>query len=116
MLRFYKEVNHPNFTLLLDTGHFAGRDGPNGPKVPGTTYEDYYHSIEQVAPLTQFVRTKFYDVDADGKEKWIDYDRITKILRGVKYNGFLSIIYEGKEDAMAAIPRAAKFLRQYTAS
>lgn len=116
MLRFYKEVNHPNFTLLLDTGHFAGRDGPNGPKVAGATYESYYHSIEQVAPLTQFVRTKFYDVDADGKEKWIDYDRITKILRGVKYNGFLSIIYEGKEDAMAAIPRAAKFLRQFVMS
>ena len=51
MLRFQREVKHPNFTLLLDTGHFAGRDGPNGPKIPGTNYEDYYHSIEQVAPL-----------------------------------------------------------------
>jgi sugar phosphate isomerase/epimerase len=48
MLRFHREVNHPNFTLLLDTGHFAGRNGPNGPKIPGTTYEDYYHSVEQV--------------------------------------------------------------------
>ena len=26
MLAFYKAVNHPNFTLLLDTGHFAGRN------------------------------------------------------------------------------------------
>ena len=32
MLKFYKTVNHPNFTLLLDTGHFTGRDGPNGPR------------------------------------------------------------------------------------
>src|SRR5262249_11969230 len=38
MLRFYKAVNHPNFMLLLDTGHFAGREGPNGPKIAGTTY------------------------------------------------------------------------------
>src|SRR5437899_1280341 len=62
MLRFHHEVNHPNFTLLLDTGHFAGRDGPNGPKVPGTTYDDYYHSIEQVAQLNQIVRAQNYDI------------------------------------------------------
>ena len=68
MLRFHREVNHPNFTLLLDTGHFAGRDGPNGPKIPGTTYDDYYHSIELVAPLTQFVRAKVYDMDQNGRE------------------------------------------------
>src|SRR5437667_1676518 len=75
LLRFHREVNHPNFTLLLDTGHFAGRNGPNGPKIPGATYDDYYHSIEQVARLTQFVRAKVYDLDGSGREKWIDYDR-----------------------------------------
>ena len=80
MLRFHREVNHPNFTLLLDTGHFAGRNGPNGPKIPGTTYDDYYRSIEQVAPLTQFVRAKVYDLDENGREKWIDYDRVFGIL------------------------------------
>ena len=104
MLRFYKEVNHPNFTLLLDTGHFAGRNGPNGPKIPGTTYEDYYHSIEQVAPLTQFVRTKVYDLDENGREKWIDYDRVFSILGKVRFNGFISMIYEGKEDKFMVIP------------
>ncbi len=116
MLRFQKEVNHPNFTLLLDTGHFAGRDGPNGPKIPGTTYEDYYHSIEQVAPLTQFVRAKSYEPDATGRERWIDYDRVFGILRKVNYNGFISMIYEGREDKFAAIPRAIRFLRSYTMS
>jgi L-ribulose-5-phosphate 3-epimerase len=116
MLRFYREVNHPNFTLLLDTGHFAGRNGPNGPKIPGTTYEDYYHSIEQVAPLTQFVRAKVYDLDENGRERWIDYDRIFGILRKVNYNGFISMIYEGKEDKFAVIPRAIRLLRSYTMS
>jgi sugar phosphate isomerase/epimerase len=116
MLRFHKDVNHPNFTLLLDTGHFAGREGPNGPKIPGTTYEDYYRSIEQVARLTQFVRAKFYDPDATGREQWIDYDRVFNILRKVNYNGFISVIYEGAEDKFAAIPRAIRFLRSYTMS
>lgn len=116
MLRFHREVNHPNFTLLLDTGHFAGRNGPNGPKIAGTTYEDYYHSIEQVAPLTQFVRAKVYDLDENGREKWIDYDRVFNILRKVKFNGFISMIYEGKEDKFTVIPNAIRLLRSFIMS
>ncbi len=113
MLRFHREVNHPNFTLLLDTGHFAGRNGPNGPKIPGTNYDDYYRSIEQVAPLTQFVRAKVYDLDENGREKWIDYDRVFSILRKVNYNGFISMIYEGKADKFAVIPNAIRLLRSF---
>src|SRR3954447_20355736 len=113
MLRFYKEVNHPNFTLLLDTGHFAGRNGPNGPKIPGTGYDDYYHSIEQVAPLTQFVRAKIYDLDENGREKWIDYERVFSILAKARFNGFISMIYEGKEDKFTVIPKAIRLLRSF---
>jgi sugar phosphate isomerase/epimerase len=112
MLAFKKAIDHPNFTLLLDTGHFAGREGPNGPKIPGKTYEDYYKSIQQVAPLTQFVRVKFYAPDANGREKYIDYNRVMNILRGVHYNGFLGIVYEGKGDETQDIPRCARFMRQ----
>lgn len=112
MLAFKKAVDHPNFTLLLDTGHFAGRDGPNGPKIPGKTYEDYYKSIQQVAPLTQFVRVKFYLPDANGQEKFIDYKRVMNILRGVHFNGFLGIVYEGKGDETQDVPRCARFMRQ----
>ena len=112
MLAFHKAVDHPNFTLLLDTGHFAGRDGPNGPKIAGKTYADYYHSLEQVAPLTQFVRVKFYEPDATGREKYIDYRRVMNILRAVHYNGFLGIVYEGAENDVDAIPRCARFMRQ----
>jgi sugar phosphate isomerase/epimerase len=112
MLAFYKAVNHPNFTLLLDTGHFAGREGPNGPKIAGTAYKDYYRSLEQVAPVTQFVRVKFYEPDANGREKHIDYNRVLNILRAVHYNGFLGIVYEGKEDETQAVPRCARYMRQ----
>ncbi|MGH9721663.1 MAG: sugar phosphate isomerase/epimerase family protein [Bryobacteraceae bacterium] len=113
MLAFHKAVNHPNFTLLLDTGHFAGREGPRGPKIAGTTYDHYYRSLEQVAPLTQFVRVKFYAPDAStGREKFIDYNRVLNILRGVHYNGFLGIVYEGTEDETQAVPRCVRFMRQ----
>lgn len=112
MLRFYQAVNHPNFTLLLDTGHFTGRDGPNGPKIAGHTYEDYYKSISQVAPLTPFVRAKLYEVDQQGRERYIDYDRVFDILRAVHYNGFVSLVYEGKEEEIPAIARGVSFLRK----
>jgi L-ribulose-5-phosphate 3-epimerase len=112
MLAFHKAVNHPNFTLLLDTGHFTGRDGPRGPKIPGTTYKDYYRSLEQVAPLTQFVRVKFYEPDASGREKYIDYGRVLNILRAVHYNGFLGIVYEGTGDETQDVPRCARYMRQ----
>ena len=116
MLRFKREVNHPNFTLLLDTGHFTGRTGPNGPKREGDGYEQYYHSIEQVAPLAQFVRAKLYELDQQGREKHMDYNRIFNILRGVHYNGFVSLVYEGGEDEMAAVPRGARFLRSFVSA
>ncbi len=112
MLRFHKAVNHPNFALVLDTGHFTGRAGPNGPKKEGHTYADYYKSLEQVAPLAPFVRVKVYESDAQGVEKFIDYKRVFEILRGVHYNGFCSMVYEGTEDEMTAIPRAARYLRK----
>lgn len=112
MLRFYKAVNHPNFALVLDTGHFTGRQGPRGPKQEGHTYTNYYHSLEQVAPLAPFVRVKVYETDQEGREKFIDYKRVFDILRGVHYNGFCSMVYEGTEDEMTAIPRAARFLRK----
>lgn len=116
MLNFHKAVNHPNFMLLLDTGHFAGRDGPRGPKIAGTTYDDYYRSVEQVASLAKFVRVKLYDLDANGKEKFIDYARIFNILRGVHYNGFCGLVYEGTEDELTAIPRGARFLRSFVSA
>ena len=74
------------------------------------------HSIEQVAPLTQFVRAKVYDMTESGREKWIDYDRVFNILRKVHYNGFISMIYEGKEDKSKVIPIAIRFLRSFVVS
>ena len=116
MLRFHKAVSHPNFALVLDTGHFTGRDGPRGPKQEGHTYDNYYRSLEQVAPLAPFVRVKLYQVDEQGREKFIDYKRVFDILRGIHYNGHCSLVYEGTEDELEAIPRGARFLRRMMAA
>ena len=69
-----------------------------------------------MAPLTQFVRAKVYDLDENGREKWIDYDRVFGILRKVRFNGFISMIYEGREDKFKVIPNAIRFLRSFVMS
>jgi sugar phosphate isomerase/epimerase len=112
MLRFFREVNHPNFTMVMDTGHFTGREGPNGPKREGHTYEHYYNSVQQVATYAPFTRVKLYELDGEGREKNIDYKRIFNILRSVHYNGFCSMVYEGAEEEVTAIPRGLRFLRR----
>ena len=50
-----------------------------------------------MAQLTQFVRARIYDIDENGRQKWIDYDRVFNILRKVHYNGIISMTYECRE-------------------
>lgn len=117
VVRFFKMVDHPNLTFVLDTGQFAGSKGASG-KVPAELASaDFMDSIRQTASLARYVRVKFYNPRPDGSEPWIDYDKVLDMLRGVHYSGFLDIVYEpggstGRgEDAMTAIPRVVKFLR-----
>ena len=112
VLRILEETDHPNFSLILDTGQWqgspgAGSQGESDPDV------DIYSYIEQTASHAVYVRTKFYRNDS-GKEEWLDYERIMAILRGVGYNGSLSIVYEGEaegDDRVEAVRKAAAELR-----
>ena len=112
VLRILKETDHPNFSLILDTGQWQGSPGANSKGESDPTV-DVYGYIEQTAPYAIYVRTKFYRNDS-GQEKWLDYERIMAILQGVDYNGPLSIVYEGQaqgEDRVDAVRRAAAELR-----
>jgi sugar phosphate isomerase/epimerase len=112
VLRYVKEVNHPNFSHVLDTGQFAGSPGASGTVPPELKDADCYKSIEQTAPLATHVRCKLYKVET-GRETSLDYDRIFGIIRSVHYNGWISLVYEGQEDDRVAIEKGAKFLRPY---
>jgi sugar phosphate isomerase/epimerase len=112
VLRYVKEVNHPNFSHVLDTGQFAGSPGASGAVPPELKDADCYKSMEQTAPLATHVRCKLYKVET-GRETSLDYDRIFNIIRSVHYNGWISLVYEGQEDDRTAIEKGAKFLRRY---
>jgi hypothetical protein len=77
-------------------------------------FDDAYRSIARTGPLAVLVRAKLYRLRS-GKEMWLDYGRIFKVLREARYNGFVSLVYEGWQDRDAphAVPSGVKFLRGY---
>jgi sugar phosphate isomerase/epimerase len=114
VVRLLKDVNHPWCSHILDTGQYLGSPGASGAQDEDPRKYDVYQSIEKTAPLAVFVRAKLYRVQRQ-KEEWLNYDRIFKTLRGVKYKGFVSLVYEGWKDldAMHAVPIGVKLLRGY---
>jgi len=114
VVRLLKQVDHPWCSHILDTGQYLGSLGASGAQPEDPRKHDVYKSIERTAPLAVQVRAKLYRLKS-GKEEWLDYERIFKILRGVKYQGFVSLVYEGWKDmdATHAVPKGVKFLRRY---
>jgi sugar phosphate isomerase/epimerase len=114
VLRLLTEVNQPWCSFILDTGQFLGSPGASGATPDDARRHDLYKSIEQTVARAVLVRAKLYRLRT-GKEEWLDYKRIFRILRNAKYNGFVSLVYEGWSDldAMHAVPVGVKFLRNY---
>ncbi|HLJ92598.1 MAG TPA: sugar phosphate isomerase/epimerase family protein, partial [Gemmataceae bacterium] len=114
VVRLLDEVNHAWCSHILDTGQYLGSLGASGAKADDAQRHNVYQSIQQTAARAVLVRAKLYRLRS-GKEEWLDYDRIFKILRSVQFNGFVSLVYEGWSDmdAMHAVPAGVKFLRNY---
>ena len=78
----------------------------------GNFLENPYTKLEQIANRTTFVQAKTYY----GGGKWytldLDYQRIAGILRKVNYRGYISIEFEGKENAQTAVPKSVQLMRK----
>ncbi|NLD44142.1 MAG: sugar phosphate isomerase/epimerase [Chloroflexi bacterium] len=113
VLRILKEVDHPYFTHILDCGQYVGSPGASGSRGVEDPSLDFYGSIALTAPYAVHVRAKVYRIQT-GEEKWLNYPRILEILRGVNYNGWMSIVYEGQdaEAEATAVPKAVAYLRR----
>jgi sugar phosphate isomerase/epimerase len=93
VLRILREVDRKNFTFVLDTGQWQGAIGsdPRGECDPAVDlYDDY---IKPTAPYATYVRAKIYKIDS-GREEWVDYGRIVRILRAVDFNGTIGLVFE----------------------
>lgn len=109
VLRFIAEAG-PHLRHVWDTGQYVGSPGASGADPEAGGQEQLYRSLQQTVNLATHVRCKFYRV-ASGVEQWLDYPRILAMLRAAGYNGFCSVVYEGRGDERADVPKAVSYLR-----
>jgi L-ribulose-5-phosphate 3-epimerase len=95
-LRIKKAIDSPWLGIMMDTGNFL---------------EDPYSKLEMLAPYTNFVQAKTYYGGGEWYSLDLDYKRIISILRKVNYQGYISLEFEGKEDAATAVPKSIEMLR-----
>jgi sugar phosphate isomerase/epimerase len=96
-LRILNEIHSPWLGALMDTGNFL---------------EDPYPKLERIAPKTVFVQAKTYYGGGEWYTLDLDYDRIARILEGVNYTGYVSIEFEGKENADTGVAKTVELLRK----
>ena len=96
-LRIKKAIDSPWLGILMDTGNFL---------------ENPYSKLEMIAPYTSFVQAKTYYGGGEWYTLELDYKRIISILQKVNYHGYISLEYEGKEDAATAVPKSIEMLRE----
>ncbi len=97
MIRIQDTVNSPWLGLLMDTGNYL---------------EDPYDKLKMIAPRASFVQAKTYYGGGEWYSLELDYDRIVKILKDVNYHGYISIEFEGKEDAKSGVRKSVELLRK----
>ena len=99
-----KRVNSPWAQVNLDTGNFD---------------EDAYEQIAEILPYTANVQFKTEIRVEKGRRVESDWDRLTKMLVDGGYRGYMALEYEGKDDALTAMPPLLKKLnglaRKYSA-
>lgn len=97
LLRIVDSIPSPWLGVLMDTGNFL---------------ENPYSKLEQISSKTVFVQAKTYYGGGEWYTLDLDYGRIAQILTAANYHGYVSLEYEGKEDASTAVPKSLKVLRE----
>jgi sugar phosphate isomerase/epimerase len=98
VLEIVKGVDSKWFGVNLDTGNFHS--------------EDPYSDLEKCAPYAINVQLKTAMKSPEGKSYPTDFERISRILKSAKYQGFVTLEYEEKE-ALKNIPKTLTTLRKY---
>ncbi len=97
LLRIVDSLNSPWLKITLDTGNFL---------------EDPYDKLTKCAPKAALVQAKTYYGGGLWYSLDLDYNRIAKILRDAKYQGYISLEFEGKEDPRSGVRKSLELLRK----
>ncbi|OGG45841.1 MAG: xylose isomerase [Candidatus Handelsmanbacteria bacterium RIFCSPLOWO2_12_FULL_64_10] len=96
VLRIVEAIPSPWLGVTMDTGNFLGEP---------------YDKLRLLTPHAVLVHAKTYFGGGEWYTLDLDYRRIAAILREGNYSGYVSIEFEGKEDAMTGVPQSAELIR-----
>lgn len=97
VLRIVNAIDSPWLKVTMDTGNF---------------FDDRQAQLEMLAPHTILVQAKTYYGGGKWYELDIDNKAIGALLRAHHYKGYISLEFEGMEDADTAIPKSLEDLRE----
>ncbi len=103
VLRIVEAIQSPWLRMTLDTGNF-----------PERPYEQMEAMASSAVPIA-LVQAKTYFGGGRWYELDLDYARIAAILREHGYRGWVSLEFEGDEDAETGVPRSLALLRRHFA-
>ena len=99
VMKIVNAIDSPWLSVTLDTGNF---------------FDNREEQLADLAPHTCLIQAKTYY----GGAKWpafdqinIDYKSIGELMRKNNYKGYISLEFEGNEDANTAIPKSLELLR-----
>jgi L-ribulose-5-phosphate 3-epimerase len=101
VLRIVEAIRSPWLQMTLDTGNFLEDSYPQMEKMASSPVP-----ISLVQAKTYFGGGRWYALD-------LDYARIASILRSRNYRGWISLEFEGNEDAETAVPKSLEMLRKH---
>jgi sugar phosphate isomerase/epimerase len=97
VLRVVEGVKSQWLQVTLDTGNFL---------------ENMYEQMEQLAPHAALVQAKTYHGGGIWYTLDIDYTRVAALLRRHRYQGYISLEFEGNENPRTGVPRSLETLRR----
>lgn len=95
--RIISALNSKWLKVTMDCGNFL--DNP-------------YKKLKQIAPDTVLVHAKTYYGGGEWYTLDLNYTKIAEILADVNFKGYISIEFEGKEDAHRAVPKSIEQIRK----
>lgn len=111
-----KAVNLTNCGTLPDFGNFCMRREKEGDlwETPCIETYDAYKGVEELLPFAKGVSAKSFEFDANGNETSIDYGKMLIAIKKAKFNGYIGIEYEGKnEDEITGIKATKALIEKY---
>ncbi len=98
ILALVRDVSSPWFGVNLDTGNFHS--------------DDIYADLARVAPYAINVQVKVSVSGPDRKKRPADFDQLARILKDVRYRGYVVLEYEDAGNPRKECPRQIDRLRE----